>query len=255
MKKIILFISLFFASFTLVNASTSYIGLPHVEVDNLPEAEFDLIGTIYDYNEKYYVVEEKIGGYRNIEVGDNLYGKALYFEWPQDICEHISPRSKGFIFGNSSAYQYNFYENSQNGTSCIVSFAGRDLLSLTSLYFDDYRNDFCAYSSLFCTVKSIDEDAYSYQFVKIVTDTTYEWKEISYYDWYEYSQESTDFYLLFNFNDITSFDIFSNYNFSSFTDFEKLTIVFLVNMFFIMLVGICIYILIKVINKALSWLF
>ena len=69
-----------FVGFFSVNAS-SYVGLPHVEVDSLPDPSADYIGSIYDVDDKYYVIEEVASGLRNVEVGDNLYGQTLYLNF------------------------------------------------------------------------------------------------------------------------------------------------------------------------------
>lgn len=64
-----------------------------------------------------------------------------------------------------------------------------------------------------------------------------------------------DFYLFYDFNDISQFDIFSSYDFTTFTDFEKLVIVFGFNILYLLFIFVIVYIVIKVIYKMLSWLF
>ena len=86
--------------------------------------------------------------------------------------------------------------------------------------------------------------------------TTYSWLEISYYDWYEISDtEDVDFYLFYNFTEITGFDIFGWVDFDTFTDFQKLVIVLGVNTFFLGFLGLCIYIILRSIFKLFSMLF
>ena len=259
MKKILLFCSLFLVSFFSVNASESYVGLPHVEVDELPTATEDLIGYIYDVDDKYYVVDMVLGSFRNVEVGDNLYGKTLYFTFPDDHylnLPNISGTQKIF-YGSSSSIQYTLYETSSfinlYGSNTIYQLKNDVLTNLESIEFI-YKENFCQ-SSTRCEITYVNKDSPSYEYIFISSDTSYEWKEISYYDWYEYEAENTDFYLLYNFSDISSFDIFSSYDFSTFSDFEKLVIVLLVNILFLAFIGLCIYILIKGLNKMVSWLF
>lgn len=64
-----------------------------------------------------------------------------------------------------------------------------------------------------------------------------------------------DFYLFYTFNDIKEFNIFEDYDFTSFTDFQKLCIVIGINILYLLFIGCSIYILLKAMNKLISWVF
>jgi len=64
-----------------------------------------------------------------------------------------------------------------------------------------------------------------------------------------------DFYLFYNFSDISSFDIFTDFDFTNFTDYEKLSLVIYFNIFYLIFIIACIFIILKVLNKLLSWIF
>lgn len=261
MKKIFLFFVLMFICFFSVEAS-SYVGYPHVKVDTLPNPSIEYSGVIYDVGEKYFVIEQITGGLRNIEVGDNLFGQTLYFNFPDNLCDDLSASITPIIKASPYNGNYGTIYEFNNGSICQVSFVGikpfyrkngSDLVNLESFEMV-YNSSFCQ-SSTTCIVTEVFKDLVSYKYISVYGDSTYEWKEIDYYDWYEYEAENTDFYLLFNFTDISSFDIFSSYDFSSFSDFEKVTVTILINILFIGFVGLCIYIILKAINKLVSWLF
>jgi hypothetical protein len=64
-----------------------------------------------------------------------------------------------------------------------------------------------------------------------------------------------DFYLFYDFDTISDFDILSSYTFTNFTDFEKLVIVMLFNIFYLGFIFACIYIILKALYKLVSWVF
>ena len=64
-----------------------------------------------------------------------------------------------------------------------------------------------------------------------------------------------DFYLFYDFNTIINFDILSDYDFTSFTDYQKLIVCLLFNLFYILFIFFILYILLKALNKLLSWVF
>ncbi len=71
----------------------------------------------------------------------------------------------------------------------------------------------------------------------------------------EVTLPTSDYYLFYDFNTIANFNIFSSYDFTSFTDYEKLMFTIVVNIFYLGFIGFCIYILAKGLYKMISWVF
>lgn len=66
---------------------------------------------------------------------------------------------------------------------------------------------------------------------------------------------NSDFILFYNFTDISSMNIFVDYDFSTFTDFEKLILTICFNILYLIFVIVVVYILLKALNKILTWVF
>lgn len=122
--------------------------------------------------------------------------------------------------------------------------------------------NYCFYNNIpsnsaITVVSQIDESNLIYNLLYLDIDSgySYSWKEINYSDWYRYSYSDDDLYLFYSFDDISKFNIFSNYDFTTFSDFEKLCITIIINLFFCIFLGLCIYIIIKVFNKFITILF
>lgn len=122
--------------------------------------------------------------------------------------------------------------------------------------------NYCFYNNVssipnITVVSQIDESnlIYNLLYLNIDSGYSYSWKEINYSDWYRYSYSDDDLYLFYSFDDICKFNIFSNYDFTTFSDFEKLCITIIINLFFCIFLGLCIYIIIKVFNKFITILF
>lgn len=276
MKKLyylILFTFLFF-SFN-INAS-SYVGWEHINVDSLPESSKDTMNKIYDYNSKYYVTLEENTSSEKYKVGDTF--KDVYIVYPNlktDIFNLL------FDMGCTSQYNFSncsFFRSSTNvRASLSENGTGRSYLYFIvgSNYYNTYSGNFsnCNYQNnrTLCfidddtlyfnsdstfVISEIIDNIFSQNAYKSIGQSKYVWKEISYYDWYELKEvESTDYYLFYTFTDISSFNVFSWVDFTTFNDFQKITIILMVNGFYLGFIGLCIYILLKALNKLVSWLF
>lgn len=272
MKKkyyLLLFIFLFFS--INVNAS-SYVGWEHISVSTLPEPSKETINKIYDYDNKYYITDVIVTEFEKYEVGDVF--DDLYFVYP-----NIKNIIYDFLYENDclTAYNCKFFDLSDNGRVSIsryqtlndtfyfwVNSINYSLYSLTDnctsfsnrCFIDDNTIYFNPNLSNKPIISSIPDNIFSQNAYKSIGQTKYSWKEISYYDWYELNEvESTDYYLFYTFTDISSFDVFSWVDFTTFNDFQKIAIVLMVNGFYLGFVGLCIYILLKALNKLVSWLF
>lgn len=144
---------------------------------------------------------------------------------------------------------FSYYGNKNSGSS---SFTSSNILD------DNYCFKFNESSNSSRTVVSkIDESNLIYNLLYLDIDSgySYSWKEINYSDWYRYTYSDDDLYLFYSFDDISKFNIFSDYDFTTFSDFEKLCITIIINLFFCIFLGLCIYIIIKVFNKFITILF
>lgn len=66
---------------------------------------------------------------------------------------------------------------------------------------------------------------------------------------------TTDYYLFFDFDTISDFNVFSDFDFTGFSDYEKLMVTIVVNIFYLGFLGFCCYICLKGLYKMLSWVF
>lgn len=168
-----------------------------------------------------------------------------------------------FIINN---YDFSFiFQSFFNSTNDIFNY------NYSNYYINNYDlsnsvnildENYCFYNnissnSIITVVSQIDESNLIYNLLYLDIDSgySYSWKEINYSDWYRYSYSDDDLYLFYSFDDISKFNIFSNYDFTTFSDFEKLCITIIINLFFCIFLGLCIYIIIKVFNKFITILF
>lgn len=167
---------------------------------------------------------------------------------------------------NINNYDFSFiFQSSFNSTNDIFNY------NYSNYYINNYDlsnsvnildENYCFYNnissnSVITVVSQIDESNLIYNLLYLDIDSgySYSWKEINYSDWYRYSYSDDDLYLFYSFDDISKFNIFSNYDFTTFSDFEKLCITIIINLFFCIFLGLCIYIIIKVFNKFITILF
>lgn len=156
---------------------------------------------------------------------------------------------QSFFTSSVDIFKYNY--NNYNSTNY-------DLSNSINILDENYcfYNDISSISSV-TVVSQIDESnlIYNLLYLDINSGYSYSWKEINYSDWYRYTYSDDDLYLFYSFDDINKFNIFSNYDFTTFSDFEKLCITIIINLFFCIFLGLCIYIIIKVFNKFITILF
>lgn len=182
-----------------------------------------------------------------------------------------------YRFSSSEYGSFNFKFNINNYDFSFIfqsSFISTDDIfnyNYSNYYINNYDlsnsvnildENYCFYNNIssnsaITVVSQIDESNLIYNLLYLDIDSgySYSWKEINYSDWYRYSYSDDDLYLFYSFDDISKFNIFSNYDFTTFSDFEKLCITIIINLFFCIFLGLCIYIIIKVFNKFITILF
>lgn len=181
---------------------------------------------------------------------------------------HFSSSSYGSFIFKFYITRYDFQFHLQSSFSSIFDIFKYDYSNYRTNNYDLSNSvnildqNYCFYNnipsnSIMTVVSRIDESNLIYNLLYLDIDSgySYSWKEINYSDWYRYSYSDDDLYLFYSFDDICKFNIFSNYNFTTFSDFEKLCITIIINLFFCIFLGLCIYIIIKVFNKFITILF
>lgn len=254
---------LFFGIFN-VNAST-YTGWEHESVNTLPTASESTLNKIYDYNNKYFVTVVNSTESVKLRVGDTIEANSYIYIMANNLKELMhsnlpkgsSSCPKIINVSRSNGYKTYFgltdYFDSVDSALYTCSSSGYSSCSQCS-----YINDFTYkwYFQIDYTVTSINDTFLKDYLYKSISDVSYTWKEIGYYDWFELNDtESTDFYLFYTFTDISSFDVFSWVDFTSFTDYQKICVVVGINILFLLILFFSIYILLKGLNKLISWLF
>lgn len=271
MKKILFIVFSIFIGIFTVNAGT-YTGWKHIEVSSLPDASVDTFGFIYDFNGKYYITRSVSSNTEVYNVNDilknndslifkdiNLKEKVINYLINNNCYDQYNSNCKLFeysgrysyyfsIFYKDDSINYYYYDNSSTG-----SYIG-------NLSFD---SDTFVYKLLF--IKN--NDSYPAKITKIYNNyltsvmfkslgsESYEWLEIKYSDWFEFDIKTNDYYLFYNFTDISNFDIFNWVDFTSFSDFEKVCIVCLINILYAIVWLLVIYVFLKAFNKLISWCF
>lgn len=252
MNKLIILILCLFSFLPFVNAE-DYSNYDIVEVEELPTASADTLNKLFKVNGVYYVTESQEGNYTAIPLNENLNGKTLYFNFPDDLYIYIRSTYSSLYskFADVTGGSWHIYlDNNQ------VQFrAPRKSSNVEYLY---------TYSSSLnvnLTEYTISEDIivtqiydeYINSLISLTPfEVTYAWKIVSSYELGTFDIPDQDFYLFFDFDTIKGFDIFSSFNFDSFTDYEKLNITLLLNIFFGLFIFLIIYISLKAIYKFAS---
>lgn len=278
MKKLLLFLSLTFIP--VLNAQTYY-DYEKVEVEELPTASAETTDKVYIVGNSYYVTEKTLCSVTPMVIGNNMKGVTLYNAIPDnlmelDIWKNLdSCKSHYYCKGNIFNYDSNpspltFFVDFSNN-KFILYFNGKDhqdsqLIIENNVVTKAFTSSVYEYDLVFTTkyyeytVNGLPELAafldYIYEHVSTSSiDTTYSWKEVRKSDVYEITVKDDDFYFFFSYNDISNFNILSSYDFTNFTDFEKIVIVLGFNIFFLMFLGFIVYIFIKLVNKGITLLF
>lgn len=278
MKKLLLLLSLTFIP--VLNAQTYY-DYEKVEVEELPTASAETTDKVYIVGNSYYVTEKTLGSVTPMVIGNNMKGVTLYNAIPDnlmelDIWKNLdSCKSHYYCKGNIFNYDRNpspltFFVDFSNN-KFILYFNGKDhqdsqLIIENNVVTKAFTSSVYEYDLVFTTkyyeytVNGLPELAafldYIYEHVSTSSiDTTYSWKEVRKSDVYEITVKDDDFYFFFSYNDISNFNILSSYDFTNFTDFEKIVIVLGFNIFFLMFLGFIVYIFIKLVNKGITLMF
>lgn len=278
MKKLLLLLSLTFIP--VLNAQTYY-DYEKVEVEELPTASAETTNKVYVKGKSYYVTEKTLGSVTPMVIGNNMKGVTLYNAIPDnlmelDIWKNLdSCKSHYYCKGNIFNYDSNpspltFLVDFSNN-KFILYFNGKghqesQLIIENNVVTKAFTSSVYEYDLVFTTkyyestVNGLPELAafldYIYEHVSTSSiDTTYSWKEVRKSDVYEITVKDDDFYFFFSYNDISNFNILSSYDFTNFTDFEKIVIVLGFNIFFLMFLGFIVYIFIKLVNKGITLLF
>ena len=268
---IILILFLFVPGF--LNAATYY-DWDQVQVDTLPEATKDIMNKVYIKDNKYYVVKETIGEVTPIPLSTNLNTYTLYKAFPDDftdipeyqaLLKYTDEYSSYFdlkgiflINFNLSSNSFNLHFYCKTGTNCYTYTLGNN-------FSFEYSYDYISPTELevtrFSSSRSFPDEfkdfiLYLYNHISITSlENTYEWLEVDKYQVKEIKLDERDFYLFYNFEDIKEFNILSNYDLESFTDFQKVVIVLGFNILFLGIIGLTIYIFIKLVYKGISMIF
>lgn len=278
MKKLLLLLSLTFIP--VLNAQTYY-DYEKVEVEELPTASAETTDKVYIVGNSYYVTEKTLGSVTPMVIGNNMKGVTLYNAIPDnlmelDIWKNLdSCKSHYYCKGNIFNYDKNpsplaFLVDFSNN-KFILYFNGKyhqdsQLIIENNVVTKAFTSSVYEYDLVFTTkyyeytVNGLPELAafldYIYEHVSTSSiDTTYSWKEVRKSDVYEITVKDDDFYFFFSYNDISNFNILSSYDFTNFTDFEKIVIVLGFNIFFLMFLGFIVYIFIKLVNKGITLMF
>ena len=272
---IILILFLFVPGF--LNASTYY-DWERVQVDTLPEANKENMNKVYIKDDKYYVVKENVGGVNPIPLGhSSVSGDYMYVSFPSDIfdldiyknlfnySDYVSKSIyiKNFILiSNISDNQFNFSIYCGNGMSCgnftinLSNFSYVYKVYRDYVFPDNFDVSFFSQSWIELPQEYYDFAMYVYNHISITAlENTYEWLEVDKYQVKEIKLDERDFYLFYDFDDIKEFNILSNYDLESFTDFQKVVIVLGFNILFLGIIGLSIYIFIKLVYKGISMIF
>lgn len=271
MKKLLFILfSVFFGIFS-VNAGT-YTGWEHKNVSTLPEASSDTLGYIYNYNDKYYVTRSVSSNNELYSVDDilknndslifkdtNLREKVINYLVDNNCTDQYNSNCKLFeysglysyffsIFYKDDSINYYYYDNSS--TSAYMGNLKFDSdVFVYKLYFIKNSDSYPA------KITKIYNNYLTSVLFKSLGSDSFEWLEIKYSDWFEFNILNNDYYLFYSFTDISSFDIFSWVDFTSFTDFEKVCTVCMFNILFSISLILFIYIFLKAFNKLISWFF
>lgn len=253
MNKLIILILCLFSFLPFVNAE-DYSNYDIVEVEELPTASADTLNKLFKVNGVYYVTESQEGNYTAIPLNENLNGKTLYFNFPDDLYIYINSTYSS-NFGSLFKVENGFWQYNRIGN---VSVNAPSLGIINTIYVYDINNNFLIKNLTDYTISEdiIVTQIYDEYINSLISltpfEVTYSWKIVSSYELGTFDIPDQDFYLFFDFDTIKGFDIFSSFNFDSFTDYEKLNITLLLNIFFGLFIFLIIYISLKAIYKFAS---
>lgn len=237
-------------------SADTYFDWEQVNVSSLPEASKDFMNKVYITDDKYYVVKEIQGEITPLPLNENLNGKTIYIEFPENFYETLSSCDYICNFANTSSnwYIYNtdFIQLKEPDSQNLLG----SNYGLYYYYNSTLKRNAKEYTFNFdFTIKSWVNEEYSNYFSLTPFVNTYEWIEIDKYQVKEIRLDERDFYLFYSFDDIKEFNILSNYDLDSFTDFQKIVICLGFNILFLGIISLSIYIFIKLVYKGISMIF
>ena len=251
-----------------------------IEVDTLPECDQSVVNNVYalSTDNHYWKCNYVPGELRNLQVGDMIQNQILYFNIPDNFytdnyftgynqdyliiswdSAQVSPVSSVSNTRTTQIYvrkvsNGNFFvyvggENSRYKS--IYSYLNGQLtqnLSEFDLSTNVNLNNYASYP-----IAWIDSSNPLYQYVKISTVGRYEYEDQGEIP-VLYTYDDKDFYLFYSFSMIANLDIFSNYDFISFTDYQKVVVTIGFNVLYI---GVLIFfgaVLYKVIARIIRFI-
>ena len=275
MKKLLLLLSLTFIP--VLNAQTYY-NYEKVEVEELPTASAETTNKVYVKGKSYYVTESTTldGAPTYLQLGVNYKGQRIYFDYKNPFVEFAYSNCSNCVWITFDSFYYRGNLNIhgamfKNYLTPVID-SSYDVVGVnlpvgnTGYYLSDNRDK--SYIISFVSSKDFIIKSYSsggtfaaFELDKLFSttpfyeETTYSWKEVRKSDVYEITVKDDDFYFFFSYNDISNFNILSSYDFTNFTDFEKIVLVLGFNIFFLMFLGFIVYIFIKLVNKGITLMF
>lgn len=237
-------------------SADTYYDYEKVEIEELPIASEDTLNKVYIKGKSYYITESNYtpGEQRTIQLNDNICTSKVKFKGlTKEQFDSLSPSSftsiikpDCYVYGNGGKIQIGLFNN-----QVFADFKTTFPLEEKYLNF--------TYTDSSCVISYINEDYRSLIDMLLVIETdgvySYFWKEVNRNDVYEIQVSEDDFYLFYNFEDIKKFNILGNYDLESFTDFQKVVIVLGFNILFLGIIGLTIYIFIKLVYKGISMIF
>ena len=259
-----------------VNAEENYYDYEVIEVELLPEVSDSIVDKLYKVDNKYYLGEKVSSEYTSIPLGEDLKGKTIYIDYKSITYDFIVNlyNSYDLLDGRNfvtlqknftDTYNnvlYTFFKNNysigKNHYSLILPNLNMVTKTKSIAIIEDgtYYNEIDSFVSNFSysiTEWIIPEMEQFFSMTPF--EVSYQFREIPESLVIKPEPKEVDFYLFYTFEDISKFKALSLFDLTTFTDFEKLVTVLLINILFLGFLGFCCYILLKFIYKGISMLF
>ena len=267
MKKLFILLFSLIIFIPGLKAEENYYDWEQIEVEELPEASEVTMNKVYVNNDSYYITNSTYleGTSRPLVVGDNICSGRIYFKGiDSDYYNSLSSYSYTriilftphisslpcYVSGNAGKASIRLF-----GSSVYIDY--QSVLPIEPYYLD--LSSICTENSNNILINTIDDNYRSLidNLISFETDGvyTYSWQEVSKNQVIEILLDERDFYLFYSFEDIKNFDILSNYDLESFSDYQKIIVTLGFNSLFLGIIGLSIYIIIKFIYKGVSLLF
>lgn len=273
-----------FSSCSKLNAEEiTYYDWEKVEVSELPESSDSTLDKVYVVNDKYYITNKvsSDNNYTAVPLNQDLNGVNIYLNIydHSSFCDYINTN-----ISNSSADSITWSSGVNLGFFQYYYINGLPRIAIAGPVYKKFPgpgNSEGYYSGLSSLIDCRSSENYSFEYFRpaysfiinayfddyvyryfsltpfVASTISYSWEEVSkdLVDPFDRHLSDDDFYLFFTFEDISNFNIFSSYDFSVFTDFEKIVVVGLFNILYLGLFFGVVYVFIKLLNKGLSFIF